>query len=303
MNKRYRPVVLFLVLIGLAVFFTTEVKYTFKLISGKFLKQPAADMFPSQELAAALRYEPLYQGAETIALDTDAAAEESDGQTALDGMDLQEIADFRIAKVSQYASLNIFPTAYNPLQGNSERIYTNIVPGAKWLGATPFYIANPYCLIILSCSQSVTPMNLHCRDVVVNYGEGRIEEMIKGETARCFFDRAYGKAAPHPGTLQVTMVNAYDSGFYFASIDAAQSQNIRPVTKTGAIINGIICHSSYYHMVPKQGKNKISPEDPNGWFSLVKRDAPTKIIFKLWRARPQSAADRADMQYIFSIEP
>ncbi len=301
MNKRFRPVVLFLILIGLAVFFTTEVKYTFKLISSKFLKQPSDDQ-PPQELASTVRYEQLYQGAEIIAIDTATATEDNDAPTALDGMDLQEIADFRIAKVAQYESLNIFPAGFNPLQGSSARIYTSIAPGAKWNGTAPFYIANPYCLIILSCARSVMPINLHCHDSEINYSDGRIEEMLKGESARCFFDMAYGEAAPLPGTLQVVMVNAYDSGYYFASIDTLQSQNIKLDTKPGSIVGGIFSQSSYYNMLPKQGKNNISPEDPKGWISLLQRDAPTKIIVKLWRVRPQSAADRADMQYLFLIE-
>ena len=303
MNKRYRPVILFLVLIGLAVFFTAEVRFTFTLLSNKFFKQPVADSLPSQEFASMVRYEPLYQGTEAISIDTAAAAADYDAPTALDGMDLQEIADFRTAMVAKYESLNIFPTGYNPLQGNSARIYTSIAPGAKWIGAIPFYIANPYCLIILSCAQRVMPINMHCRDSEVMYGDGRIEETFKGENARCFFDMAYGETAPLPGTLQVTMVNAYDSGFYFASIDAVQSQNIRPDIKPGGIVGGIFSQSSFYNMNPKHGKNNISPEDLKGLVSLGQRDALTKIFIKLWRARPQSASDLADMQYVFSIEP
>ena len=302
MNKRYRPVILLLILIGLAVFFTAEVRYTFTLICGRFLKQPTEGA-PPHEFVSTARYEPLYQGAEPIAIDTAAAAAGNDAPTALDGMDLQEIADFRAARVAQYEFLNIFPPGYNPLQGSSARIYTGIAPGAKWTGATPFYIANPYCLIILSCAQRVMPINLHCRDGEVIYGDGRIEETLRGESARCFFDMAYGEAAAFPGTLQVTMVNAYDSGFYFASLDAVQSQNIRLDTKPGSIVGGVFSQSSYYHMGPRHGKNDISPEDQKGWVSLGQRDALTKILIKLWRARPQSAADRADMQYVFSIEP
>ena len=303
MNKRFRPVVLFLILIGLAVFFTAEVRFTFTLISSRFLKQPTADIPPSRELASTVQYEPLYQGSETISIDTAAAGADNDTPSALDGMDLQEIFDFRTAKVAQYSSLNIFPNGYNPRQGNSSRIYTNIAPGAKWISAHPYYIANPYCLIILSCARSVMPINLHCRDVEVIYSDGRIEETLRGETARCFFDLAYEKKAPLPGTLQITMVNAYDGGFYFASIDGVQSQNIRLDTKPGNIVSGIFCQSSYYHMDPKHGKNSITPEDQKGWLSLVQRDTPTKIFVKLWRARPQSPADRADMQYVFSVEP
>ena len=303
MNTRYRPIILFLVLIGLAVFFTAEVRFTFTLLCNKFLKQPVTDALPAEEFAATVRYEPLYKGTETIAIDTAAAAANNDAPTALDGMDLQEIADFRTAKVAQYESLNIFPAGYNPLQGNSARIYTSIAPGAKWTGAAPFYLANPYCLIILSCARSVTPVNLRCRDIEVLYGDGQIQEIIKGENARCFFDTAYGATAPLPGMLQVTMVNAYDSGYYFASIDKDQSQNIKLDTKPGSIAGGIFCQSSYYNMIPQQGKNNIGPEDQKGWVSLGKRDALTKIVVKLWRTRPQSAAAQADMQYVFSIEP
>ena len=69
MNKRYRPVILLLILIGLAVFFTAEVRYTFNLLYSKFLKQPAKAP-PPHEFESTVRYEPLYQGTDTIAIDT-----------------------------------------------------------------------------------------------------------------------------------------------------------------------------------------------------------------------------------------
>ncbi|MCX5900605.1 MAG: hypothetical protein NTX06_07710 [Proteobacteria bacterium] len=69
MNKRYRPIILLLIFIGLVVFFTAEVRYTFTLIYSKFLKQPAA-VPPLHEFESIVRYKPLYQGTGTIAIDT-----------------------------------------------------------------------------------------------------------------------------------------------------------------------------------------------------------------------------------------
>jgi hypothetical protein len=69
MTKRYRPIILLLILLGLVVFFTAEVRYTFNLLYSKFLKQPAAAP-PPDELESTVRYKPLYQGADTIAIDT-----------------------------------------------------------------------------------------------------------------------------------------------------------------------------------------------------------------------------------------
>jgi|GEM_PF-3749639 len=302
MNKRYRPAILLLILIGLVVFFTTEIRYTFTLLRSRFLNQPA-DTPPPPEFASAMRYEPLYQGTETIAIDTAAAKAGGGVATALDGMDLQEIADFRAARVAQYELLNIFPPGYNSLQGNGARVYKNIAPGAQWTGAAPFYIANPYCLIILSCARQVMPVNLHCHADAVVYNNGRIEETLGGESADCFFDMAYGETAEMPGMLQVTMVNAYDAGFYFAGIDANQSKNIQPETKPGGIAGGLFSQPAAYTIDVKQKKNTISSEDPKGWIALGQRDAPTVIALKLWRTRPASVADRADMLYVISIEP
>lgn len=69
MNKRYRPIILILILLGLVVFFTAEVRYTFNLIYSKFLKQPA-EAPPPHEFESTVRYEPLYKCTDTIAIDT-----------------------------------------------------------------------------------------------------------------------------------------------------------------------------------------------------------------------------------------
>jgi hypothetical protein len=303
MNKRYRPIILFLVLIGLAVFFTTEVRYTFALLRSRFLNEPA-DMPQPQVVASTARYEPLYQGVETIAIDTGAAAGTDNSEaTALDGMDVQEIADFRAARVAKYASLNIFPAGYTPFQGTGAKLFKNISPGAQWIAAASYYIANPYGLIILSCARQVMPVNLKCRDGAITYSEGRIEETLGGESAQCFFDMVFGETAEFAGTLQVTMVNAYDSGFYFAGIDAEQSRNINPGAHSGAIVSGIFSQPAAYHQGAKDRKNTISTENKKGWITLLQRDAPTKIVVKLWRNKPQSAADPADMLYVISVEP
>jgi hypothetical protein len=301
MNKRYRPIILTLILIGLVVFFTTEIRYTFTLLRGKFLNQPADA--PPPVIASTVNYEPLYQGAETITLDTAAPEDGSDNATALDDMDLQEIADFRVARVAQHELLNIFPSGYNPLQGNGARMYKNIAPGGKWTSAAAYSIANPYCLIILSRARNAVPINLQCRADEAEYSDGRIQEKLTGENADCFFDMAYGETAEMPGMLQVTMVNAYDSGFFFAGIDAGPSKNIKPGTKSGGIAGGLFSQPAAYMSDPRQGKNTISTEDPKGWIALAQRGAPTVIAIKLWRARPASPADRADLLYVISVEP
>lgn len=259
-----------------------------------------ADAPPLHEGASAARYEPLFQGSETIAVD---AGSDNNDATALDGMDVQEIAGFRSARVAQYASLNIFPTGYNPLQGASSKLFKNIAPGAQWISAAAYYIANPYGLIILSCAGQVMPVNLQCREGAIAYSDGRIEETLDGDSAQCFFDLVYGETAEFSGMLQVAMANAYDSGFYFASIDAAQSRNIKNDVKQGGIVGGIFSRPAYYHRGMKDGKNTISTEDKKGWIPLLQRDEPTKIAVKLWRNRPQSEADQADMLYVISVGP
>jgi hypothetical protein len=301
MKKNYRAAVLFLVLISLAVFFTTEVRYTFSLLRSKLLNDTADTMLPDGP-ASKVRYEPLYEGTETIVIDTAAGADNSTA-TVLDGMDLQELAEFRAARVAQYAALNVFPAGYNPLQGAGAKLFKNISPGAQWVEGVPYYIANPYGLIILSCARQIMPVNVKCPDGSIAYSAGRIEETLDGESARCFFDMAYGETAALAGTLQVTMVNAWDSGFYFAGIDAGQSQNIDPGAQSGGIVGGIFSRPAAYHKGAKDGKNTISTEDKKGWITLLQRDAPTKIAFKLWRNRPQSPADGADMLYVISVEP
>ncbi len=301
MAKHKRLIALFLIFIALLFLFRWEVKFAFTALC-KGQLQEAVTNSSSQEQTATLPYKALYQGTQAITIDRDSAVMNFTRPSALDRLSLQEIADFRMKKVAQYSFLNIFPPGYNPLAGASARIYKKIEPGALWVGQTPFYIANPYLLIILSNAYRVLPIDLPCHDLSVTYDSAIIEERLQGATAKCFFDLVYGESAEHPGTLRVNMVNAYDSGFHYVSIDKEQSLNIQAYKSSGNIVGGLFSQPSFYHR-GRHGSNNISPEDKNGWITLQEEGAATRIFFKLWRNKPASPENTADMLYIIYIIP
>lgn len=225
------------------------------------------------------------------------------GRTALDGLDLKDVASFRQARVRDHQDLALFPRLYDPLQGPSRRIYASITPGMKWLGPTPYYVANPYVLIVMTCANHVTPLNLFCPEVSFRYTHRRIEEIHNGPSARCWLDRLFDPPyADNPGLARVVMVNAYDAGLHYAHVDLGQSENVGADSSPENIVNALFDQSSFFH-VGSHAANNISPEDRKGWIRLQDRGAPTRIHVKLWTGRPPSPASPADMVYVVSVRP
>jgi hypothetical protein len=82
--------------------------------------------------------------------------------------------------------------------------------------------------------------------------------------------------------MQVTMVNAWDAGFFFVHLVEDQSVNIVPATAPDNIGRTLYSQSSFYHVGQHQ-KNNISPYDAKGCITLGDVDNPTKLLFYLWR--------------------
>ncbi|MEI6645297.1 MAG: hypothetical protein WCP12_04605 [bacterium] len=222
--------------------------------------------------------------------------------TALDGMTLQEVADFRVKCVKRHQALGVFPADYNPLQGASASIYNGIASGEKWVGVSPYYIANPYFLVNLAAANQVTPLNVLCPDVSLTYTKSRAEERHSGETAKAFFNAVYSDQFTKPGKVRLMLVNAYDAGFHYATVDLEASVNIDPEPASQNICSNIYSRAGYYHR-GRYGKNNLSPEDKNAWLVLKQRDAYTKIELLLWKQNPLTRETRADLHYAFVIDP
>jgi hypothetical protein len=238
----------------------------------------------------------LVQDLQSSSLDTNAA-------TALDGLDLDQVVAFRLDRVRRYAQTGIFPPSYHPLRGTSSSIYTPITPKANWLGPTPYYVANPYVLIVLVVADRVTPLNLMCPEVSLRYAAGTITEKRSGDSAACWFRWLYEPGyASSPGAVRLVMVNAFDAGYRFAHVDLARSANLRDEGEPDNVLRGAFSQPSLFHY-GQYRKNNISPRDPRGWVRLAERGRATRIHVKLWRDAPGRSSEPADLTYEALVEP
>jgi len=224
-----------------------------------------------------------------------------DFNTSLDGLTLEEIANLRIQKVEQYKILNFFPPDYHPLKHPHSSIYNRITGGKNWLKPVPFYIVNPYILIILSRAKHVTPLNYYCSNFSIVYTYGKIVETHRGTNARCWFEKVFN-SPDFPGRIRIWMVNAYDAGFHYINLDFHECVNVEKESNPHNIMNTVYSNVSFYH-VGRYGVNNISAEDRNAWIKLCMKDMFTRITLKLWREKPASIDAKPDIIYEIQVTP
>jgi hypothetical protein len=240
-----------------------------------------------------------YAGTVKIENDISAAQVRSGSRTALDGMNHEEIARFRLDKVERYRQLNIFHSRYHPFKSYHKDIYGSITAGKDWLPPAAYYIANPYVLIVMTCANHVTPLNYYCPDVSITYDNGVIEEVHSDRNAACWFSRVF-KSEDYPGRVRLMTVNARDAGFFYIYVDVDRSMNVKRSNNPQNLTNCATTVRSFYHM-GKYGVNNISPAYSNHWLSLEEENEETLIYVKLWREKPSSVDLEADLVYVCSI--
>ncbi len=246
---------------------------------------------------------PLAAGTEAIPQDLQGCSLNTQAKTSLDGLSLEAIVAFRRARVARHARLHIFPEGYDPLAPTSARIWRPIAPGAKWLGPTPYYVANPYVLIVAVCANRVTPLNLRCPEVAITYSNRRLVELRGGDAARCWLRYVHERPyTDEPGSVRLVMVNAFDAGYRHAHLDRARSTNVLDEASPTSVVNGVFSQPSLFHL-GKYGANNISPKDRNGWVRLARPQARTLLTVKLWRLPPQSLRADADLEYVIDLDP
>jgi hypothetical protein len=223
------------------------------------------------------------------------------GTTGLDFMQKQEISTFRLQKVSIYRQLGIYDENYHPFKDYHRYIYKSITPGEAWLGPTPYYIANPYQLVVLTCANHVTPLNLYCPDVQISYSNGVFEAVHRGKSALCWFRMVY-ESHDYPGQVWPISINAWDAGFFYTFVDLSRSKNIKENHNPGHITNKPLTRRYFYH-VGKYKKNNISPTIKEAWLTLINRDTRTVIYIKLWRNKPTDNSQAPDLVWVFKILP
>jgi|GEM_PF-968593 len=221
--------------------------------------------------------------------------------TGLDGMGKEEIAAFRLQKISIYQQLGIYEPNYHPFKEYHLHIYRSITPGQAWLGPTPYYIANPYQLVVLTCANHVTPLNLYCPDVRITYSNGVFETIHQRQAAICWFIVVY-RSPDFPGQVWPITVNAWDAGFFYAFVDLSRSENVKENNNPGHITNRPLSGRYIYH-VGKYGKNNLSPAIRNAWLTLNSRDTRTVIYIRLWRNKPGDTSRAPDLSCVFKILP
>jgi hypothetical protein len=242
----------------------------------------------------------VFPGALRIERDLSAVSFSGTSPTALDGLDCEQLTAFRREKVEKYRQLGFFHPGYSPFSPPHARIYGQITPGADWLYSVPYYIANPYLLVILVPANHVTPIDIYLPQVDIQYRNGILSETIRGASARKWFKALY--SSDHAGFVRFVMVNAWDAGFCYIYLDPFRSCNIKPSENLNNVTRSWHSQSCVFH-VGKYGKNNLSPEDGRAWVELLKRDEPTRLHVKLWRAKPTTVDDPADLIFIFDIDP
>jgi hypothetical protein len=246
---------------------------------------------------------PPYFGERDIPNETAGASVRTQDATPLDGRSLEEILAFRKERVERQANLGLFPTIYDPMSGHARRIYASITPGAKWLGPTVYYIANPYVLVVATCANHVTPLNLLCPETRIRYSNRRIVETHGGESAACWLKRVHDPSyADQAGQVDLVTVNADDAGYRHAHVDPARSANLEAAADPASIMRGLFSSTSFYHFGRYQANN-ISPRDERRWVRLREAAAPTRIVVKLWRNRPSAPESDADLVYEIVVDP
>lgn len=291
MKKRIRLYVLFLILASVFSLYTFRVKN----LGG----EPAPKKKTTSRVPPVQQDVVPYKGFTEIQHDTETP--NLDGPTGLDGMDLADIAAFRLQKVSIYRKLGIYPPDYHPLERWHKGIYKSITPGKAWVGGVPYFIANPYQLVILTCANRVTPINLVCPDVRTTYRNGVFETIHQGRAALCWFQEAYDDYK-FPGLVKPCSINAWDAGFFYIYVDLSRCENIKESDNPRNITNRPGSWGYIYH-VGKYNKNNLSPRVSNAWLTLKRRDTRTVIHTKLWRKKPGKTSEKPDLVYIFKILP
>ncbi len=271
--------------------------------SPQALSVPSAAVEPGADAAAAdgrFPFKP-YEGTVAIERDMRAVSPGGDGPTALDGMDRGQLAEFRLGQVRKYSQLGFYHPGYQPFSPPHDRIYASITPGGDWLYSVPYFLANPYLLIILVDANHVSPIDLYVDEADIRYQDGCLVETIRGASARQWFARVFD-ATDYPGIVRLVMVNAWDAGFRFIHLDPSRSRNVRTSERPNNVTRSWHSQHGFFH-VGKYGKNNLSPEDRRGWVELQERDAPTRLHVKLWRLQPAGVQDRPDLVWVFIIDP
>lgn len=240
----------------------------------------------------------------TVAITHDRAFMEDnrfDGPTVLDNMDLEQIGAYRKEKVQKYAQLGFFHPGYDPLKSPHAKIYGQITPKTAWVTVVPYYITNPYILLSLTHDGKVAPFTAFLDQVDIVYSSGKITEThtgLNGSIWREFLASDTEKQ----GIVNLIMVNAWDAGFYYAHLVERLSENVESASAADNIGNTVISQSSFFH-VGQHHKNNLSPYDARCRITLKDINSSTRLVFYLWRKKPQSVTAPPDLVYEMSFVP
>lgn len=220
----------------------------------------------------------------------------------LSGLTKEEFINFRKNKVQEYSFLNIFPKNYNP----QKTVFGQVSFGVNWVEGVPFYICNPYLLIILSCKDHTRPLDYYFKDranIKIKYTNRIIEEIYEKDEALNWFNVLYSYD-DYPGIIRIWMPNASDAGLIFACVDRSKTVNVDFDwnEQTTNITNSAYLGREFFH-VGKYNVNNLSPSDARAHLKLIEKNRYTCIYVKLWVVEPKDINQKEDFVYIIKIIP
>jgi hypothetical protein len=212
----------------------------------------------------------------------------------------------RASAIAAHDSLALFPSDYGSTQPVQQSIYGQVDWSVGWLKPALFYIQNPYILVTTNNASSVTAAESATNPTLRYCDDCTIVMRYEGIEASHWFSFLYDSGVPTPGVPQLTLVNARDAGFRYASVPIDSLHNVDPTwtaTDQNAILGKVHTVTGYFYHRGQYGVNNLSPDSPATRLALVQRDVPTRLQVDLWRAKPSSAFNRADVSVVIEIEP
>jgi hypothetical protein len=235
-----------------------------------------------------------------------------------DGYTKRQICDLRKSEVARHPE--IVSDEYQP----DDRVFRLIEDGKPWWGLEGIYfygdgmqgiaglseesrfIPNPYLLVGLR--ESVSNRG-HQPDGSIGYfptprdlswnASGASAHVVYDVSSHFDFTVNHHYPSQNAHELEFVLYNADDLGFKYFSLDPAKSRGVQQEASAGIpapMRQFIHCGGSCGY---PGGCNNMSPFAPE--FMIQVPVLPAKAVLKLWKAKPETADDSADMTFIIDI--
>lgn len=216
----------------------------------------------------------------------------------------EEFWAHRTGFVNAWSTLELYPSPYLITGPAQAGVYGSIDWSVGWFFVDPYYLDNPYLLSFTGLPGYVGAVESRCSPTVRYGPDCTVTVTVPPSSSKAWFDFFFDNTLGQPGEAQLTLVNALDAGFNYASIDTGASVNVDPKWNAGpsTIVGGVCPITKYFYHHGKSGLNNLSPDDTATRFAFAQRDLKTRITTRLWRTAPPSASAVPDVTYVTQIE-